>query len=255
MELKDFAIAIEHGQSEGFVIGKGKRNYTLWEYKVTGFKIYYRFIKMLSSSRMIVEQNWPNIFICETLESDWHTQAALTRRINDIRVEVRTQEQEAKGTIPFGKYKGKQVKDCDLSYLCWLASAHTKDEDHVDGIDSWIRDEARIWASRQGALIIGGRYVDPNGDSRFDKNTVMLHQAVQNKMPIQYTAEQNDGGIWSAYQIILPTQIVGHPYYGTCTCLLVDGSPRRAKGLLITILDYEVEQATIRVKKFIVAKV
>jgi hypothetical protein len=74
-------------------------------------------------------------------------------------------------------------------------------------------------------------------------------------MPIQYFAEQNDGSIWSAYQIILPTREVGHPYYGTCKCLLVDGAPRKAKGLLITILDYEVEQATIQVKKFVVAKV
>jgi len=255
MELKDFAITIEHGQSEGRVIGKGKRNYTLWEYKAVGFKIYYRFVKMLSSSRMIVEESWPNTFICETLGSDWHTQAALTYSINDIRTEIRTKEQEAKGEIPFGKYKGKQVKDCDLSYLCWLANSHTKDEDRVNGIDSWIRDEARVWASRHGALIIGGCYVNPEGNDRFSKNTIMLYRAVQNKMPIQYFAEQNDGGIWSAYQIILPTQGVGHPYYGVCTCLLVDGAPRRAKGLLITILDYEVEQATIRVKRFVVVKV
>ena len=255
MELKDFAIAIEHGQSEGLVIGKGKRNYTLWEYKVLGFKIYYKFVKMLSGSRMVVEQNWPNVFICETLGSDWHTQATLTSSINDTRTEVRTKEQEAKGEIPFGKFKGKQVKDCNLSYLCWLANSRTKDEDHVEGIDSWIRDEARIWASRHGALIIDGCYVDPEGIDRFNKNSTMIYRAVQNKMPIQYVAEWNNGGIWSAYQIILPTQIVGHPYYGTCKCLLVDGAPRKAKGLLITILDYEVEHATIQVKKFIVAKV
>jgi hypothetical protein len=254
MELRDFAIAIEHGQSEGRIIGKGKRNYTLWEYDAVGFKIYYKFVKVLSSSRMVVEEGWPNIFICDTLGSDWHTQAALTRSINDIRVEIRAKEQEAKGIIPFGKHKGKQVQDCDLSYLCWLANQSTKEESS-DGLDCWIRDSARIWASRKGALIIGGCYIDPDGENRFDKNTVLLYRDIQKKMPIQYFAEQNDGSIWSAYQIILPTREVGHPYYGTCKCLLVDGAPRKAKGLLITILDYEVEQATIQVKKFVVAKV
>ena len=253
MELKDFALAIEHGQTEGRVIGKGKSNYTLWEYQVTGFKIYYKFVKMLSSSRVVVEESWPDVFICETLESNWHTQAALTCDINNIRVEVRTKEQEAKGVIPFGKYKGQPVQDCDLSYLCWLANQCTKEEDS-NGLDRWIRDSARIWASRKGALVIGGYYVNPDSENRFDKNTMMIYRAVQNKAPIQYFAEQNNGGVWSAYQLILPTQEVGHPYYGACNCLLVDGAPRKAKGYLITILDYEVEQAVILVKSFVVAK-
>jgi hypothetical protein len=81
MELRDFAIAIEHGQSEGRIIGKGKRNYTLWEYDAVGFKIYYKFIKVLSSSRMVVEEGWPNIYGHSVFSVKLHEKAASLRAV------------------------------------------------------------------------------------------------------------------------------------------------------------------------------
>lgn len=153
--------------------------------------------------------------------------------------------------MPFGKHKGQRLDEMtDLDYLCWLCNQGTKEEGDINGLDEWIRTAARKRAIELDAIQIGGYYIDPNGISPFNKNSMLIYMAINNHLPIVYFADHNDGSIWSAYNIKLPTVAVGHPYYGVCNCLKINDQARKVKGMLITIYEYEVEGNDITVKRF-----
>lgn len=205
--------------------GKTRTSYALWSYQVDGYHIYYKFHKMISAA---AAQELGHT-MAEGLTADWRTQAALTRQINAVRNTM----QEATATMPFGKYKGQRIDELtDLDYLCWLVN--------LENIDGWIRETARECAISLGCLVVGGYCIDPNSENRFNRNTTIIYNAIQNHENIRYVAEQNNGGLWSAYTIDLPTITVGHSRYGMCECLNIDNRARKAKGLTITIYDYEV---------------
>ena len=252
--IQALAQAINDGVTTGQVIGQGKKNYTLWSFRVDGYKIYYKFIKMLSSSLEVVRETYPDIHVFPELESDWHTQARLTHNINETRKQLLNANSETAGVMPLGKYKGQKISEMtDTNYLSWLGSQTTFEGD-PESIELWIWELARKRCEELGLIVIGERVVDITSDSPFAKNTSIVYNAIQEHKPIQYVATGNDGSLWCAYNINTPRRTVGHPFYGQCTCLLIDGQPKKAKGMTITIYDYDVEGININVKGFCVNK-
>ena len=244
-----------HGILISIKTGKTRNNYSLWEYDlIDGWKLTFKFVKMVGIKA--VEGEYCQVARVLNLTADWHTQASLSRDImNEVKI-LKDADIIASGEMPFGKYKGVKVSDLtDLSYLCWLANSLLKEEDQQKGIDGWIKSEAITRAEQLGAIKIGQYMIDLDGENRFNKNTSMIHKAIETHKEISYVAEGNDGSIWSAYRIILPTFIVGNPYHGTCCCLNVDGKARRAKGWKIVIYDYDVEDCIVRVNGFFIERV
>lgn len=249
--IQAIAQEINEGMTSGQVIGRGKKNYTLWNFTVQGYRIYYKFVKMLSSSLEVVTASYPGVHIFEGLESDWHTQARLTGSINDMRHQLHNEESEQKGVMPFGKYKGMKINEIeDRSYICWLASQTMDKEEDPNAIEPWLWFMARERARQLKLITVGNQVLDPTAPTEYVRDTLSVKIAVDDGRPIIYNASSNDGRLWCAYNINIPSVEVGHPYYGTCRCCLVDGKPKKVKGRLITIYDYEVDGANINVKGF-----
>ncbi len=251
MTLEQFATDIHSGKNEGLVIGKGKRNYTLWSYWVNGYKIYYTFKKMLSSDIDKVTGQYPDVFVFEDLESNWRAQAELTGLVNKIRRDLQDKTCETEATIPFGKYTGKKMSEMtDVSYLCWLCNARSD----YSLIKPWLREAAKKRAIGLNAVDVFGCLVDPNSDREWDKNTYNIYNSVKSHENIVYTASRNDGTCDSYFFIELP-QYHTSSYYGVASYLNVDGKAKKAKGLKINIYDYEVEDNfRIKVKGFYVMR-
>jgi hypothetical protein len=241
-----------NGTTNGFVIGRGKRNYTLWAFRVDGWKIYYTHLGALKAAALTQHED---TLIVDGLSANWHTQAELTSKIHSIIRQLRTEQAAASQVIPFGKFKGTRVNEVqDLSYLCWLANQDTKDNCY-NGIDTWLKESATRIAEERGAIRIGQALVDPNDNkNRLVVNSLNIYRAIQANAPIEYIAEQNSGNLWSLYTIGLPTISIGHSYYGVCECLDVDGKARKVKGFQIHIYDYTVEDTRIKVNGFYVTR-
>lgn len=54
----------------GFVIGRANKRYTLWKYFKQDNSITLSYIQVLSDKRHIVEQRFPDVFICEELRGE-----------------------------------------------------------------------------------------------------------------------------------------------------------------------------------------
>lgn len=257
--IQTIARNIYNGSNNGMFIsikgGKTRNSYSLWEYNlIDGWKLTFTFHKMVGI-KAVTEGEYSLIprLTEMLLTADWHTQASVAHCImNEVKA-LKNAANEESGEIPFGKYKGTKISDItDLSYLCWLGNSATKDEDWR-GVESWIKEAAIKRANVLGAVQIGNSLIDLNDtNNQFNKNTAQIYKAVQNHEPIEYIAETNDGGIWNAYGIILPTVAVGHSYYGVCQCLKVDGRARKVKGMVINIYDYTVENGVITAHNFVV---
>jgi len=124
-------------------------------------------------------------------------------------------------------------------------------------IKSWLKKAMVARAQEMGIVQIGSQFIDledTNPEHRLQHNTIAIHNAIQNHDNIEYVAEQNDGGLWSAYEIELPVVTVGHPYYGVAYCLLVNDKARKVKGMTISIYDYEVDGNKIKANGFMVRR-
>lgn len=245
-DINIIANEIYNGVNNGMVIGKGKKNYTLYKFQVVdGWKIYYTFVKILSSSLDKVSDEYPDALLYEGLSNNWHTQASLTHSIMSVVRSLKEAATKEACMITFGKYKGQKVNELtDVDYLCWLVS-------NID-TKEWMREMAEKRAMELGAIKIGNSLIYLNGSNKFNANTAIVYNAIQNNEPIVYVADKNDGCLWNAYNIALPTIPVGHPYYGMCNCLFVDGKAKKAKGYKIIIFDYEVNGSYIKVNNFAV---
>lgn len=248
--INAIAQSIIDGQTSGQLVsikpGKTRNSFSLYEYNVIdGWKIRYNFIKIIGSKA--VENEYAEIPRVVALTADWHTQASLSHQIMAMVKNLRSEAAATAQVLPFGKYKGQRIDEInDLSYLCWIANNND--------VEGWIKTAAKDRALFLGGVMIGQSLIDINDENRYNKNTAGIYHSIEAGEPIEYVAEQNDGNIWSAYRIELPCKAVGHPYYGVCYCLDIEGKAKRAKNMKITIYDYIVEDNVIKVNGFFATK-
>lgn len=241
--------------SEGYVIGKASKRYTLWsyQYEVEGnsrmLKLHY--IHNLSSDRNKVLQRWPNTTIWESLRGA--TSYSLTVPSSSHSSSSTPSEVKPPKTwmdfdiIPFGKYKGTSIKDVtDCGYWCWMANK-TQEGDYmtIDGEDVYFKPLFEKMAQETGGQKMFGKWMS-NEDTPYLNNVRNIYKAVQTGEPFSFIADKNDCSFFYGCPIIFKPEDTYsfYTYYGGGRFLVVTDKKgnrknKRTNGKTIEITSYK----------------
>ena len=104
----------------GFVIGRANKRYTLWKYFKQDNSITLSYIQVLSDKRHIVEQRFPDVFICEELRGE--------HRLILNKSKGNSKPARAPKTIydfiniPFGPFNGLKISELDSNGWARIAN-------------------------------------------------------------------------------------------------------------------------------------
>ena len=104
----------------GFVIGRANKRYTLWKYFKQDNSITLSYIQVLSDKRHIVEQRFPDVFICEELRGE--------HRLILNKSKGNSKPASAPKTIydfiniPFGPFNGLKISELDSNGWARIAN-------------------------------------------------------------------------------------------------------------------------------------
>ena len=116
------AILFENLKDDfGFVIGRADKRYTLWKYRKENNTFTLAFVQVLSPNRFVVEQRFPDIYICEELRGEHRMVINRTGNTNN-------KPATAPKTIfdflnlPFGDFRGMLISEVNEYQWCRLAN-------------------------------------------------------------------------------------------------------------------------------------
>ena len=105
----------------GFVIGRADKRYTLWKYNKENNAITLAFVQVLSPHRFVVEQRFPEVFICEELRGEH-------RMVINRNGGASSKPATAPKTIfdfldiPFGQFRGMKINSVNEYQWCTIAN-------------------------------------------------------------------------------------------------------------------------------------
>ena len=116
------AILFENLKDDfGFVIGRADKRYTLWKYRKENNAFTLAFVQVLSPNRFVVEQRFPEVYICEELRGEH-------RMVINHAGNANNKPATAPKTIfdflnlPFGDFRGMLISEVNEYQWCRLAN-------------------------------------------------------------------------------------------------------------------------------------
>ena len=104
----------------GFVIGRANKRYTLWKYRKENNSLIISYIQVLSDKRYVVEQRFPDVFICEELRGE-HRLILNNSKGNSKPVGAPKTIYDFIN-LPFGPFNGLKISELDSNGWCRIAN-------------------------------------------------------------------------------------------------------------------------------------
>lgn len=104
----------------GFVIGRANKRYTLWKYFKQDNSITLSYIQVLSDKRHIVEQRFPDVFICEELRGEHRL--ILNKSKGNSKPAGAPKTIYDFINIPFGPFNGLKISELDSTGWARIAN-------------------------------------------------------------------------------------------------------------------------------------
>lgn len=222
--------------NEGQIIGRGKRDYLLFNYRVVGKRVYISFVRNLGSK----EPDQDLVFF-ENLTKDWHTFINVQSQIYRI-----LHDRSITNMFTFGKYKGQRYDEVtDLNYWCWLANMNRFEMEslHIEDFDI-LHKIAERRVVELGGELVGDVWMIP-GSELFNA-TKEFEQVLNNNDVFDYVSENNVGrGHVGRWMIRLDEDLTNdrRTFYGPiCGLKMENGGTKRAKGYVLCTGDYTVDR-------------